>query len=590
MRAVKRRVPHIVLSEDLTLDFSTSPVCWKFIESDAAVRIIVGPVGSGKTFGCCGEVMRRALQQKPGPDNIRYFKCAIVRNTMPELWRTTMETWLSLYPEEKVGNLRRSSPVSHTIKIPENKQTGEPGLRLHVDFFALDKEKDVKSLLSYEGTMIWFNEVREIPKKLVDAATDRVGRYPSMKKGGVMPTWHGVIGDTNPPDEDHWIYKFHKIDPQVGYDIFQQPPGVLEAKFIEDQQIWKSIDVYNPRLQTSSEKEVIYSAGRYWIANPDAENLINLPVAFASDSPLAKGKYALKVKKNPDKTKKWYWELQASEHNEPGLPRIHEGDTPLEQGGYYLKRCSGKSKDWITGYYQGRYGPIFDGKPVIPDFNREFMVVDSIQYIPELPIGGGIDIGGGTLSPACVFGQRSPRGIYYIFGEYSPPDEAVGAIQFCAEMKSIFAHIFPEGKWGRFSGDPAGETKDPLFAFTMFSHLQSQGIPAKSASGGNDPRNRIEAIKAPTTRLVDGMPGLIIHPRCKMLIAGLQGGWKFKRVQSSGEERYQDTPSKNKYSHVCDALGYYLQGAGEGKAIRFGPGHDTPQKPMRAKMDFNAFK
>ena len=67
---------------------------------------------------------------------------------------------------------------------------------------ALDKQEDVKKLLSLELTGVWLNEARELPKSIVDACTMRVGRFPSMRDGG--PSWFGVIMDTNAPDETHW--------------------------------------------------------------------------------------------------------------------------------------------------------------------------------------------------------------------------------------------------------------------------------------------------------------------------------------------------------------------------------------------------
>jgi hypothetical protein len=43
----------------------------------------------------------------------------------------------------------------------------------------------------------------------------------------------------------------------------------------------------------------------------------------------------------------------------------------------------------------------------------------------------------------------------------------------------------------------------------------------------------------------------------------MAGGYKFRRMQIVGEERYADAPEKNIYSHVCEALQYALCGAGE---------------------------
>ena len=84
----------------LNLDFSTSPVVWKFLQSNNFVRGLMGPVGSGKSYACAAEIMMRAVQQKPSPiDGIRYTRFAIVRNSYPMLKTTTIKTWTDLFPE-----------------------------------------------------------------------------------------------------------------------------------------------------------------------------------------------------------------------------------------------------------------------------------------------------------------------------------------------------------------------------------------------------------------------------------------------------------------------------------------------------------
>jgi hypothetical protein len=48
---------------------------------------------------------------------------------------------------------------------------------------------------------------------------------------------------------------------------------------------------------------------------------------------------------------------------------------------------------------------------------------------------------------------------------------------------------------------------------------------------------------------------------------GLQGAYKFRRLQIAGDERYQNEPLKNAWSHPCEAGQYLMLGAGEGLAI-----------------------
>jgi hypothetical protein len=52
-------------------------------------------------------------------------------------------------------------------------------------------------------------------------------------------------------------------------------------------------------------------------------------------------------------------------------------------------------------------------------------------------------------------------------------------------------------------------------------------------------------------------PAIIIDPSCETLRRGMLGGYLFKIVQEAGvNDRYKEEPSKNEFSHVCDALQY----------------------------------
>ena len=157
-----------------------------------------GPVGSGKSVTCCMEIMRRAVNQKPNDSGIRRSRWAVIRNTNPQLKTTTIKTWRDWFSDE-IGKFVWSPPYTHLVNFGLGDKTT---VELEVIFLALDKQEDVKKLLSLELTGVWINEAREIPKSIVDACTMRVGRFPSMRDGG--PSWFGVIMDTNAPDETHW--------------------------------------------------------------------------------------------------------------------------------------------------------------------------------------------------------------------------------------------------------------------------------------------------------------------------------------------------------------------------------------------------
>ena len=192
----------------------------------------MGPFGSGKSSGCCMEILKRASQQRRGPDGYRRTRWAVVRNTAPQLRDTTIKTWLSWFPNGSIGHWR-SSTRDYFIEAGD--------IRAEVMFRALDDAQDVKNLLSLELTGAWFNECREIPRDIVQAMDGRISRFPAVKDGG--QTWCGMWGDTNPPEEfSYWYNIFEHLDPETGgaaprdewWDVFVQPSGLSpEAENLE---------------------------------------------------------------------------------------------------------------------------------------------------------------------------------------------------------------------------------------------------------------------------------------------------------------------------------------------------------------------
>jgi hypothetical protein len=70
---------------------------------------------------------------------------------------------------------------------------------------------------------------------------------------------------------------------------------------------------------------------------------------------------------------------------------------------------------------------------------------------------------------------------------------------------------------------------------------------------------------------------------------GLMGGFKYKRVQVIGDEKFSDEPDKNIYSHICEAGEYGLQGAGEGAASIAPPKSDMDGKQVSYNSNFEVF-
>lgn len=202
------------------VNFKTPPTVGEFMLDTSFVRLIMGPVGSGKSAGCFMELLRRAYLQQPDNQGIRRTRFAIVRNTLQQLRQTCLadiQLWLSSIAHFKV--------TDQTVQI---RLDMKDGTKVESDWMLipLDTKADQQRLLSLNLTGAWVSEFREIPLDIIDALSGRLGRYPS--KAIAKPSWYGIIAESNPPDEDSEWYTKLEIELPPNWKFFKQPGGLDE--------------------------------------------------------------------------------------------------------------------------------------------------------------------------------------------------------------------------------------------------------------------------------------------------------------------------------------------------------------------------
>lgn len=453
---------------DTVINYVAEPTVARFHHSNAFVRLLLGPIGSGKSVGGVQEIMRLAMLQVPQHDGWRRSRFAVVRNTYPELKTTTIKTFEDWFG--KITKMKWDVPISGMLRFEQ----GDLKVEAEIFFLAMDKPKDIKKLLSLELTAVFINECREVPLSVIEMCTGRVGRYPAKKDGG--PVQSCVFMDTNPPDDDHWIYqKFEEEQPE-GWRIFKQPAALL--------------------------KVVVNDETRY-IPNPEAENVKHQPLGFE----------------------------------------------------YWLRQVPGKKAEWIKVYILGQYGSSAEGRPCYPTFNEAFHVSEQpLLAVRFLPLLLGFDFG---RTPACIVTQLSPLGQLRVLDEIVVDAEGagMGLRKFLSEVVRPYLHQHFTGMSWIVSGDPAGWAKSQYTEDNAFDILAEEGFPGEPAST-NDIDMRIEGVEYFLEKNIEGGPGLILDPRCKVLKKGFSGGYGFERVQVAGDIRFKDKPIKNRYSHPHDALQY----------------------------------
>lgn len=194
------------------INYTPPATCARFMRSEAFGRLIAGPVGSGKTTACLWELFRRACEQAPAPDGIRYTRFAIVRQTLKALKDTVLKdvvSWLRDVATYKVSEstiyIEFGDVKSEWLLIP------------------LDDPEDQRRLLSMQLTGAWLSEAIEMDVAIISPLAGRVGRYPSAAQGGA--TWYGLVADTNMPSDGSDWHKF-MTEPPPDWVVHIQPGGM----------------------------------------------------------------------------------------------------------------------------------------------------------------------------------------------------------------------------------------------------------------------------------------------------------------------------------------------------------------------------
>ncbi len=228
---------------------------------------------------------------------------------------------------------------------------------------------------------------------------------------------------------------------------------------------------------------------------------------------------------------------------------------------YYTKRVAGKKESYVRVYYCNQFGYVEEGKRVHPGYS------DSV-HCPGTPLVPdpahlvviGLDFG---LTPAATFFSRRPNGQWWCFHEIAT--EKIGIKQFgellllpyiLSNLMDFTIEIY---------GDPSGKGEDETAPFQI---LEALGFAVRPAPTNSEVMRR-ESLEAVLTRMIDGEPGILVDPSCRVLRKGLSSKFIYKRLQVVGDDRYQEHPYKNFWSHTCESAEYAMLGAGEGKTITY---------------------
>jgi hypothetical protein len=232
---------------------------------------------------------------------------------------------------------------------------------------------------------------------------------------------------------------------------------------------------------------------------------------------------------------------------------------------YYQDMMVGKTQKWIDIYVHGREGFSMDGKLVFPEYNDDI----HCSKAPLIPIKArliiGVDFG---LTPAAIFVQQNSSGSIFVLDEICLVES--GAIKLAEAIKIKLAQ-----KFSLFSnedilivGDPAGKQRSQIDGIsTALDVLEARTGVRAVAAPTNAVQTRFEAVRLCLTRLLDGKPGILIDPDCKMLRKGFNGKYIFRTISRSYGDKTMDVPLDNEYTHIQDCLQYALLQTGQAREL-----------------------
>jgi hypothetical protein len=263
--------------------------------------------------------------------------------------------------------------------------------------------------------------------------------------------------------------------------------------------------------------------------------------------------------------------------------------------GYYEREAANKGREYVRRMIDNRPGMDRSGRVVYEDWEHSFHVgserlctgVDGVVFL-------GFD---GGLSPAMVVGEPLGRGRIAVLGELCMRN--TGPERFGGECARFLAAEFSGVRVSCGFAEPScffgggDEDIDPHWARVVSKRL---GVRLLPSAPNNTLGPRLSAVTNLLNYAPGGEPGLVVSPVCRMLIAGFDYGYRFRRKMVVGSDVYDmTTPEKNEYSHPHDALQALVMGY-----QRYGVDSEFPgarkvllrgfSEPVQARGDFDVWK
>lgn len=217
--------------------------------------------------------------------------------------------------------------------------------------------------------------------------------------------------------------------------------------------------------------------------------------------------------------------------------------------GFIESLTVGMPDSWIARYLEGEWGIISTGDRVHPNFNEKIHVCPNLVFNSQIPVMRLWDFG--LNGHACVFAQyREPAGMDFL-GEVFK--KKLASRQFAQVVARYQDEHFPEATFEDI-GDIAGHHNEATSGTNPIAEIRDE-LKCTMRTNQVPLKGSLDLVNVKLGQIIGGQTALRYHPRCKLLIEGLNGGYVWKKTRDGSVVR--DVPAEDQiFEHLCDPHRY----------------------------------
>lgn len=198
----------------------------------------------------------------------------------------------------------------------------------------------------------------------------------------------------------------------------------------------------------------------------------------------------------------------------------------------------------------------YSGRAVVDNWRKEWFVNDAVEYDPKLTLYQSCDLGT-NVAVMFFFQKANVKGVTQIrvLDEIHltrihgmNPNTMILGERFQDKMTSQYEQSWDSGNHRMFP-DANDATKSRSTSTDTDEDILKR-FGAKTSIRKLDVKKSTDYVRM-MFNYNEGVPGVIIHPRCKYLIACVSGGWHYPEKCKDGKPEHDE-----KFIHGGDAIRY----------------------------------